>query len=44
MVKRVHDPETGALISKEVVGDVVGYTFVDYTFDAVYISAYVVKR
>ncbi len=44
MVKKVFDPETGVTISKEPIGDVVAHTFVDYTFDAVYVSAYVVKR
>ena len=44
MTRHVYDPETDATISKTPVGDVVAGTFVDYTFAAIYVSAYTVRR
>ena len=44
LVRRIFDPETGATIAKEITGDIVARTFVDYTFDAVYISTYLVRQ
>ena len=44
LVRRVYYPDTGETISKTVTGEPVGYTSVDYTFDAVYICAYIAKQ
>ncbi len=44
MTRHIYDPETDATISKTPVGDVVAGTFVDYTFEAIYVSAYTVRR
>ena len=44
MVRRIYNTATDATISKEITGGVVAGTFVDYEFDAVYVSTYMVRR
>ena len=44
MVRRTFDDVTGVTVTKETEGEVVGRTFVEFTFDAKYVSGYVVKR